>query len=72
MNVVSKIFGIVAIVFMLLGFIPLLGWINWGVLLLAGLGLIFGAISDKQDGLKLNAIVIIIALIRLFWGGGII
>ena len=72
MNAVSKLIGIIALIFMIIGLIPLLGWINWLVLILAATGLLFGALSDKTDGRNLNAIVLVIALIRLWLGGGII
>ena len=72
MNAVSKLIGIIALIFMIIGLIPLLGWINWLVLILSAIGLLFGALSDKTDGRNLNAIVLVIALIRLWIGGGII
>ncbi len=72
MNTVSKIFGIIALIIMAIGFIPLLGWLNWIVIPLAIIGLIFGAFSKNTNGLVLNGIVLVVSMIRLFIGGGIL
>jgi hypothetical protein len=72
MNTASKIIGIIALIFMIIGLIPLLGWINYLVIFLAILGLIFGIFSKNTGGLTLNGIVLIVSLIRLIAGGGIV
>jgi hypothetical protein len=72
MNAISKLIGIISLIIMVLGLVPLLGWLNWLVLPLAGIGLIFGVFDEKKEGFKINAVVIIISLIRLALGGGII
>ena len=72
MNLISKIIGVIAILGMLVGLVPLLGWINWAVLPLAVLGLIFGALSSNSGGRNLNAIVLVVSLLRLILGGGIV
>jgi len=71
MNVISYIFGIIALIIMVVGLVPFLGFLNWIVVILAGIGLLFGSLSKDTDGRNLNAIVIIISVIRLWLGGGI-
>lgn len=82
MGLISLLWGIVAMVFMFIGLVPLLGWGNWLVIPFAGVGAIIAAIGiaitsrEKRGrakaGLVLNAIVIIVAAIRLSIGGGLI
>lgn len=70
------LFGLVAGVALLVGLIPLLGWLNWITSLpLAFLGLIFSRISRggwKSVGTIINVGVILIAVLRLLVGGGLI
>lgn len=72
LNVLSLLIGVVAGVVALLGIIPFVGWANWFVLPIAGLGLILGLVSSRKEGRILNLVVIAIALVRLSLGGGII
>lgn len=72
MNILSKIIGIIALIIMLFGLIPLFGILNWIVIPLALLGLIVGVFSKNTGGLTLNGIVLIVSFIRLIVGGGII
>jgi hypothetical protein len=72
MNILSIILGLLAAVFMFVGFIPLLGWLNWGALFVAAVGAIFGALSRQKAGLTICVVVIVIGGLRLFIGGGII
>ena len=57
---------------MIIGLIPMLGMLNWVVIPLALLGVIFGIFSKNTGGLTLNGIVLIVAIIRLIAGGGIL
>ncbi len=82
MGLISLIWGIVAMLLMFIGLVPLLGWSNWLIIPFAGVGAIIAAIGilltsqEKRGrakaGLVLNAIVIIVAAIRLSMGGGIL
>lgn len=82
MGLISLLWGIVAMVLMFIGLIPLLGWANWIIIPFAGVGAIVAAIgvlftaSGKRGraatGLILNAIVIVVAVMRLSMGGGVI
>ncbi|TXI47277.1 MAG: hypothetical protein E6Q50_13375 [Lysobacter sp.] len=82
MGLISLLWGIVAMVLMFIGLIPLLGWANWLIIPFAGVGVIVAALgvlftsSGKRGraatGFALNAIVIIVAVVRLSLGGGVI
>lgn len=82
MGLISLLWGIVGMLLMFVGLVPLLGWSNWLIIPFAGVGAIIAAVGimltspEKRGrakaGLVLNAIVIIVAAIRLSMGGGII
>lgn len=69
-NLVSLIIGLVALVSAVIGFIPLLGWLNWLIIPLAIVGAGIGMISSASGGRNLNLFVIVVAVIRLMLGGG--
>ena len=80
MKIVSFVLGIVSIIGMFIGLIPFLGWINWGVIPIAAVGLIISIVaiaSEKENrglgiaGLILCTIALLIGIIRLIIGGGI-
>lgn len=72
MNLLSILIGVLALIGALIGFIPLLGWLNWGVIPLAVLGLIFGLIARENTGRNVNLVVLVLAVVRLALGGGIL
>jgi hypothetical protein len=82
MGLISLVWGIVAMCFMLVALIPLVGWANWIVIPFAAIGAIIGAIgvmvSDRGNngrakaGLVLNAVVVVVAIVRLNLGFGVI
>ena len=72
LNVVSLIIGMVALVFAVVAFLPLLGWANWLVVPLAIVGAAIGAMGSGTAGRNLNIFVIIVGSLRLMLGGGII
>ena len=82
MGLISVIWGIVALLWMLLAFIPLLGWGNWFMIpfaavgaIIAGIGLLFTRSANNgraKAGLILNGIVIVVAVWRLGLGGGVL
>jgi hypothetical protein len=82
MGLISLLWGIVAMLWMLLALVPLLGWGNWFLIPFAAIGAIIAAIGiamtsrEKRGrakaGLVLNAIVIVVAVVRLNLGGGIL
>ena len=70
LNIVSIIIGIVALVLAIPSAIPLLGWGNWVVLPIAILGAGIGALSSSNGGRNFCLVVLIIAMLRLWLGGG--
>ena len=82
MQTLSLIWGILAIIGMLVGFIPCLGALNWLNIPFSGLGLIISAIalstSDRDTrgsavaGLTCCTIALFFGVIRLVLGGGVL
>jgi len=72
LNLVSLIIGVVALVCAAIAFIPLLGWANWLIILLAVIGAGIGAVSGGTAGRNLNLFVIMVGIVRLMIGGGIL
>lgn len=71
-NIVSIIIGIVAFIFALIAFLPLLGWANWLIIPLAVIGAAVGMLSGSNGGRNLNLFVIVVGIVRLMIGGGIL
>ena len=71
-NIIAFLFGLVALLLAFVGFIPLLGWLNWLTILIAGVGAIIGMISSKNGGRNFCFVVMAICALRLWIGGGII
>jgi hypothetical protein len=71
-NILSIFIGIVALIAALVGFIPLLGWLNWFILPIAVIGLVLGLLSKNNNGRNVNLVVLAIAIFRLSVGGGIL
>lgn len=82
MGVISLLWGIGALLAMLLGLVPFLGWLNWLVIPFAGIGVVIavlglltsseGGRGRAKAGLLLGIGVMIVAAIRLSLGGGIV
>lgn len=82
MGLISVLWGIVAMIWMVIAFIPLLGWGNWFLIPFAALGAVIAAIGiamtspgnrgRAKTGLVLNGIVIVVGVFRLAIGGGIV
>lgn len=72
LNILSLLIGLVAGVVAVFGIIPFVGWANWFVIPIAGLGLVLGLLSRHREGQILNIVVIAVALVRLSLGGGFI
>lgn len=81
MGLISLLWGIVAMVWMVLALIPLLGWGNWFLIpfaavgaIIAASGVLFTSAGNRgraKTGLVLNGIVIVVAIGRLILGGGV-
>ena len=82
MGLISLLWGMFAMLWMLLALVPLLGWGNWFLIPFAAVGALIAAVAialtsrEKRGrakaGLVLNGIVIIVAIVRLNPGGGVI
>ncbi len=83
MNTASLVFGILALLGMLVGFIPCFGALNWINIPFAFIGLIVSlvALSNSREGKSKNGALaglimclcaMFFGLFRLFLGGGIL
>ena len=81
MQILGLIWGILAVMVMFIALIPLLGWLNWGNIHFAVIGLIISIIATINArgsqrmgiaGIVLNCIAIVWGAIRLQAGGGFI
>ena len=82
MGLISLVWGILALLWMVLAFVPLLGWGNWFMIPFAVAGAIIAAIGiaitspakrgRAKAGLILNAVAIVVGAIRLMLGGGLV
>jgi len=70
LNLLSILFGLLALVLAIPAFLPLLGWANWIIIPIAVVGLALGAMSSSNLGRNLNIVVIIVCVGRLMLGGG--
>jgi hypothetical protein len=71
LNVLSILFGLLALVFVIPGILPILGALNWLALPIAVLGAGIGVVSSRNTGRNLNLFILIVAIVRLSLGGGI-
>ena len=82
MGLISLLWGMFAMLWMVIALIPLLGWGNWFLIPFAAVGAIIASIGiavtrsenrgRAKAGLVLNGIVIIVGIVRLSLGGGVI
>lgn len=82
MSTLSLVWGILALVGMLVGFIPCFGALNWLNIPFSGVGLIVSVIAlskeppDKRGGAVggtvLCSLALVLGLIRLLAGGGVL
>ena len=82
MGLISLLWGIVAMVWMVFALVPFLGWGNWFLIPFAAIGAVIAAIGiaitrsenrgRAKAGLVLNGIVIIVGVVRLMIGGGVV
>lgn len=81
MNTVALVLGILALIGMIVGFFPCLGWFNWFNIPFAFLGLVVSIVAvakaKEQRGLAIAGLVmcvmaVLIGLVRLILGGGVV
>lgn len=68
LNILSVLIGLCALPFTLIGVVPLLGSANYLAIIIAVVGLAVGSLSDGKAGRNLNIVVIVIGIIRLWFG----
>jgi hypothetical protein len=71
-NLVSLFVGLVALLIALFGLVPFLGAVNYLAIPVAIVGAGLGVLSGHRMGRNFNLFVIVVAVIRLFLGGGLI
>nr|WP_240096575.1 hypothetical protein [Thermomonas flagellata] len=82
MGLLSLLWGIVALVWMVLALLPVVGITNWLLIPFAALGAILAALgllvtrrernARAKAGLAVNLLVIVVAVWRLGLGGGLL
>ena len=72
LNFASLVIGVVALLFAIVAFLPLLGWANWLIIPLALIGAAVGMASSSNTGRNLNLFVVVVGVLRLMLGGGIL
>lgn len=80
MQVLSLVWGILAILGLGVAFIPCLGSLNWLNIPFAAIGVVISIVAKSKPGpqgtatvgMVLNVIAIILGVIRLVLGGGIL
>jgi hypothetical protein len=72
LNLASLVIGVVALLFAIVAFLPLLGWANWLIIPLALIGAAVGMASSSNTGRNLNLFVVVVGVLRLMLGGGIL
>lgn len=70
MQLLSLIWGILAFCGMFLGLIPFLGWLNWGNIPFAVVGLIIGIVAtvSARGSRGMGITGIVLCLIAIIWG----
>ena len=71
-NIISILIGLVALPVALVGLIPFFGVANYLAIPIAVVGAAVGLLSGHKMGRNFNILVIIVAVIRLFFGGFIL
>lgn len=82
MQVLSLVWGILAVIGMLAGFLPCFGALNWLNIPFAGIGAIFSAVAlgtakDPNKGASIAGLICcciaaLFGLVRLVIGGGVV
>ena len=81
MQLLSLIWGILSMIGMFIAFLPLLGWMNWGNIPFASIGLIISIVAAVTGtgskgfsiaGVIMCAVAILVGVLRLIIGGGLL
>ena len=70
MQIIGLIWGLVVIIIMFIATIPFLGWLNWGNIPLAIIGLIISsiAVSNARGSKGIGITGIVLCCIAIIWG----
>jgi len=71
-NVISVLFGLLALPVALVGLVPFFGLANYLAIPIAVVGAVIGMLSGHKSGRNFNIFVLIVAAIRLMLGGGLL
>jgi hypothetical protein len=71
-NIVSVLFGLLALPVALVGLVPFFGLANYLAIPIAVVGAVIGMLSGHKSGRNFNIFVLIVAAIRLMLGGGLL
>lgn len=71
-GLIGAIVGMVSMILMMVAFLPLLGWLNWIVIPVSGVGLIISSVVGSGAGKTMCGIATAVGVARLVWGGGIL
>ena len=70
LNIISIIIGVVALLFAIPAFLPILALAYYLIIPLAIVGAVIGAASSSNVGRNLNLFVIVVGVLRLMLTGG--
>ena len=70
LNIISIIIGLVALLFAIPAFLPVLALAYYLIIPLAIIGAVIGAASSSNVGRNLNLFVIVVGVLRLMLTGG--
>ena len=70
LNIISIIIGLVALLFAIPAFLPVLALAYYLIIPLAIIGAVIGAASSSNVGRNLNLFVIVVGVLRLMLSGG--
>ena len=70
LNIVSIVIGVVALLFAIPAFLPILALAYYLIIPLAIIGAVIGAASSSNAGRNLNLFVIVVGVLRLMLTGG--
>ena len=71
LNIVSIVIGVVALLFAIPAFLPVLAIAYYLIIPLAVIGAVVGAASSSNAGRNLNLFVIVVGVLRLMATGGL-
>lgn len=71
LNIISIIIGVVALLFAIPAFLPVLALAYYLIIPLAVIGAVVGAASSSNVGRNLNLFVIVVGVLRLMLTGGL-